>query len=58
MRQRWSVMTDYQLHSDLKKLSEKTRIAVSKLLDEAIEDLLQKHNFYENNKKEIKKNKD
>ena len=34
---------DKVLFEDLKKLSEQTRIPISKLLDEAIEDLLKKH---------------
>lgn len=57
MRSKWSVTSDYDLHIKLKKLSEKTRIAVSKLLDEAIEDLLIKHNF-EDTTIENKNNKD
>ncbi|MGL4992318.1 MAG: ribbon-helix-helix domain-containing protein [Sarcina sp.] len=35
---------DTQLYNKLKKLSEKTRIPISKLLDEALEDLIKKHN--------------
>lgn len=42
-RKHWSTSTDHGLHEQLKILSEKTRIPVSKLLDEAIEDLLLKH---------------
>lgn len=34
---------DTELYTKLKKLSEKTRIPISKLLDEAIECLLAKH---------------
>lgn len=34
---------DKKLNEQLKELSDKTRIPVSKLLDEAIEDLLKKH---------------
>jgi len=34
---------DKALFENLKKLSEQTRIPISKLLDEAIEDLLKKH---------------
>lgn len=32
-----------ELYENLQELSEKTRIPISKLLDEAIEDLLNKH---------------
>lgn len=35
---------DTKLYSELKELSEKTRIPISKLLDEALSDLLKKHN--------------
>lgn len=42
-RKHWSTSTDYYLHLGLKKLSEKTRIPSTKLLDEAIEDLLKKY---------------
>lgn len=45
MRTKWSVTSDYELHMKLKKLSEITRIPVSRLIDEAIEDLLIKHDF-------------
>lgn len=34
---------DRELHEKLKQLSEDTRIPMSKLLDEALEDLLVKH---------------
>ncbi len=34
---------DKELYEGLKKLSEETRITISKLLDEAIEDLINKH---------------
>lgn len=42
-RKHWSTSTDWILHGKLKDLSNKTRIPISKLLDEAIEDLLVKH---------------
>jgi predicted DNA-binding protein len=42
-RVRISNSIDKELYNDLKKLSEQTRIPMSKLLDEAIEDLLTKH---------------
>jgi len=42
-RKHWSTSTDHGLYESLKSLSENTRIPVSKLLDEAIEDLLVKH---------------
>ncbi|MEG1411698.1 MAG: ribbon-helix-helix domain-containing protein [Terrisporobacter sp.] len=35
---------DTELYNKLKKLSDTTRIPISKLLDEAIENLLSKHN--------------
>ena len=34
---------DKKLYEQLKKLSEDTRIPISKLLDEAIKDLIEKH---------------
>lgn len=42
-RKHWSTSTDHELYTALKDYSEQTRIPVSKLLDEAIEDLLLKH---------------
>lgn len=33
------------LYNNLQKLSRQTRIPISKLLDEAVEDLLKKHKF-------------
>lgn len=42
-RTRISNSIDKKLYDKLKKLSEKTRIPMSRLLDEAIEDLLKKH---------------
>lgn len=42
-RKHWSTSTDHELYEKLKTFSEKSRIPVSKLLDEAIEDLLLKH---------------
>lgn len=42
-RKHWSTSTDHDLYMGIKALSAKTRIPVSKLLDEAIEDLLLKH---------------
>ena len=43
MRRSWSVTSDAGLHKQIQKLSESTRIPVSRLLDEAIEDLLEKY---------------
>lgn len=43
-RKRWSTSTDSSLYNQIKQLSEETRIPLTKLLDEAIEDLLLKHN--------------
>ncbi len=42
-RKHWSTSTDITLYEKLRKLSSETRIPVSRLLDEAIEDLLLKH---------------
>jgi post-segregation antitoxin (ccd killing protein) len=42
-RVRWTTSVDPDLLNALKKLSEETRITVSKLTDEAIQLLLQKH---------------
>lgn len=44
-RKQWSTSTDFELYTKLKRLSVITRIASSKLLDEAIKDLLNKHDF-------------
>lgn len=52
-RKQWTTSTDHDLYNGLKELSAATRIASSKLLDEAIEDLLVKYNLL---KKEDKKN--
>lgn len=45
MRTKWSVTCETDLHNKLKELSLMTRIPASKLFDEAIEDLLIKHDF-------------
>lgn len=42
-RVRFGSSLDKKLDERLRKLSGKTRIPISKLLDEAIEDLLKKH---------------
>jgi predicted DNA-binding protein len=42
-RERISNSIDKELYKKLKELSEKSRIPISKYLDEAIEDLLKKH---------------
>ena len=42
-RERISNSIDKKLYESLKKLSETSRIPISKYLDEAIEDLLKKH---------------
>lgn len=44
-RKHWSTSTDHELYELLKKMSNNTRIPTSRLLDEAIEDLLLKHNI-------------
>lgn len=51
-RKQWTTSTDQDLYDGLKQLSTTTRIASSKLLDEAIEDLLVKYNLM--NKKDKK----
>jgi len=43
-RKHWSTSTDHELYELLKSFSTRSRIPVSRLLDEAIEDLLLKHN--------------
>lgn len=43
-RVRFSSTLDKDLNNQLKDLSDKTRINISKLLDEAIQDLINKHN--------------
>lgn len=42
-RERISSTLKIDLNKDLKSLADKTRIPISKLLDEAVEDLLKKH---------------
>lgn len=42
-RSRFSTTIDIELDSKLKKLSEITRIPTSKLVDEALEDLMMKY---------------
>jgi hypothetical protein len=42
-RSQFASSIDNKLKDDLKKLSERTRIPQSKLLDEAIEDLIKKY---------------
>lgn len=44
-RERFSTSIDPKLINGLRKLSDNTRIPMSKLLDEAIEDLLIKYNY-------------
>lgn len=44
-RNRISSTVNIELNNNLKQLSSDTRIPISRLLDEAIEDLLKKHNF-------------
>lgn len=51
-RQQWSTATDKDLLARFRKLSEDTRIPASRLLDEALEDLLVKYKVI---KKEDKK---
>lgn len=42
-RQQWTTSTDKKLLNELRELSRITRIPVSRLMDEAIELLLEKH---------------
>ena len=43
-RKQWSTAIDKDLYEKLRLLSETSRIPATRLLDEAIEDLLVKHN--------------
>ena len=52
-RKQWSTAIDKDLYEKLRLLSETSRIPATRLLDEAIEDLLVKHNVIT---KEEKKN--
>ena len=52
-RKPWSTAIDKDLYEKLRLLSETSRIPATRLLDEAIEDLLVKHNVIT---KEEKKN--
>lgn len=52
-RKQWSTAIDKDLYEKLRLLSESSRIPATRLLDEAIEDLLVKHNVIT---KEEKKN--
>ena len=52
-RTQWTTATDKELLEKFRKLSADTRIPASRLLDEAIEDLLVKYNILT---KEEKKN--
>ncbi|MCI5499257.1 MAG: ribbon-helix-helix domain-containing protein [Clostridiales bacterium] len=52
-RRQWSTAIDIKLYEKFKGLSDSTRIPATRLLDEAIEDLLVKYNVIT---KEEKKN--
>ncbi len=52
-RRQWSTAIDIQLYEKFKELADSTRIPSTRLLDEAIEDLLVKYNVIT---KEEKKN--
>lgn len=43
-RKQWATAVDEEILTKFKKLSEKTRVPLSKLVDEALEDLLVKYN--------------
>ena len=45
MREKITISVNPTLHRNLRKLSELTRIPASRLFDEAVEDLLEKHDF-------------
>ena len=47
MREKLTLSVDYTLCKNFKLLSQLTRIPASRLFDEAVEDLLEKHNFEE-----------
>lgn len=47
MREKLTLSVDCELSRKLKKLSELTRIPASRLFDEAVEDLLEKHKYVE-----------
>lgn len=55
MREKLTISVEHGLYNKLKKLSEMTRIPASRLFDEAVEDLLIKHD-YEKMLKEKEKN--
>lgn len=50
-RKQWSTATDIDLYKKFKKLSADTRIPSSRLLDEAIEDLLLKYKVIDKKEK-------
>lgn len=54
IRKQWSTSTDNELHDMLKELSQKTRIPTTRLLDEAIEDLLLKYKVIKKRQKPLK----
>jgi len=56
-RKHWSTSTDHDLYVLLRNLSKKTRIPVSRLLDEGIEDLLLKHKAISEKQKRRKPDK-
>lgn len=45
MREKLTITVEYGLYNKLKKLSEMSRIPASRLFDEAVIDLLIKHNY-------------
>lgn len=51
-RTRFTSSLKNDLMEQFEKFSEETRITKSKLLDEAVEDLLRKHNRYKENREE------
>lgn len=54
MRYSWSTTLDPELYKKLKSLSESSRIPMTKLADEAISDLIKKHNKSNKTKKDKK----
>ena len=50
-RRHWTITTDFELYTIFKKLSADTRIPSSRLLDEAIEDLLLKYKVIDKKEK-------
>ena len=57
MRKKLTISVDYEMYDKLKELSIITRIPASRLFDEAVSDLLDKHEFDKLKKNVSGKNK-